>query len=197
MLVLSLIFLLGVGSGCYFNLNPGGVGNLVMGLLCLLVFFVGFSISQQRGIYSKVKKDKLIIFLFPIVSLFGSVLAGILVSLFLEEINLIQSALVTASMGFYSLPSVLVSVNGGAYLGTLVLIANILREVLTLFFAPLLVRLFGRRAPIAAGGATTMDVSLGVIMQNSGKEYVVFSLINGILLTIFVPVIINLLLNFL
>ena len=67
------------------------------------------------------------------------------------------------------------------------LLANIVREVITLLGAPLLVRWFGPLAPITSGGATTMDTTLPVITRWSGQDFVVLSLFHGFVVDFTVP----------
>ncbi|MBN2521044.1 MAG: lysine exporter LysO family protein, partial [Bacteroidales bacterium] len=68
--------------------------------------------------------------------------------------------------------------------------------IFTFIFTPLLVRYFGRLAPIASGGATSMDTSLPIITKFTGKEYAVISIYNGIVLSILVPVLITFIYSF-
>ncbi|MCK4921608.1 MAG: lysine exporter LysO family protein, partial [Bacteroidales bacterium] len=72
---------------------------------------------------------------------------------------------------------------------------NVTREILTLILAPILVKYFGKIAPITSGGATSMDTTLPIIVKVSGKEYLIMSLLNGIILTISVPFIIGFIYN--
>ena len=72
-------------------------------------------------------------------------------------------------------------------LGTIALMANIIREIMALLGAPLFVRYFGRLAPICAGGATTMDTTLPIITRYSGKDLVFVSIFHGILVDFTVP----------
>ena len=72
-------------------------------------------------------------------------------------------------------------------LGTIALMANIMREIMALLGAPLFVRYFGRLAPICAGGATTIDTTLPVITRYAGKELVFVSILHGILVDLSVP----------
>ena len=67
------------------------------------------------------------------------------------------------------------------------MIANIFREMMTLLFAPLMVRWFSPLGPICAGGATTMDVTLPVITRFSGKDWVFVSIVHGIVVDFSVP----------
>lgn len=52
---------------------------------------------------------------------------------------------------------------------------------------PLLVRYFGKLAPISVGGATTADTTLPIITKFCGKEFVVISIVHGITVDLSVP----------
>ena len=77
-------------------------------------------------------------------------------------------------------------------LGTIALLANISREILTLLAAPLLVRWFGNLAPISAGGATTMDTTLPIITRTAGQQFVVVSIFHGFVVDFSVPFLVTL-----
>ena len=51
----------------------------------------------------------------------------------------------------------------------------------------MLARCFGRLAPISAGGATTADTTLPVITKLCGKEFVVVSIVHGVMVDLSVP----------
>jgi uncharacterized membrane protein YbjE (DUF340 family) len=82
----------------------------------------------------------------------------------------------------------------GESLGVIALLSNIIREIFTLVFAPLIARIFGKLAPISSGGATAMDTTLPIITRYSGTEYVAFSVFSGLVLTLLVPLIVPLVL---
>ena len=117
------------------------------------------------------------------------------VSLFIGNISLPDSLAIGAGFGYYSLSSVLITqikeatVGGdiAAQLGTVALMSNIMREVMTLLFAPLICRVFGKLAPISTGGATSMDSTLPVITAVCGKELVFISIFHGVLVDFSVP----------
>ena len=75
----------------------------------------------------------------------------------------------------------------GPELGTIALLSNIMREIITLLCTPLLVRWFGNLAPISAGGATTMDTTLPIITRCSGQQFVVVSIFHGFVTDFSVP----------
>ena len=58
--------------------------------------------------------------------------------------------------------------------------------------APLLARFFGPLAPISSGGATSMDTTLPIITNVSGKEFVILSIYHGFVVDFSVPFLVTL-----
>ena len=77
-------------------------------------------------------------------------------------------------------------------MGTIALLSNIIREIITLLAAPLLVRYFGKLATISAGGATTMDTTLPIITRYSGQQFVILAIFHGFLVDLSVPFLVTL-----
>lgn len=100
---------------------------------------------------------------------------------------------VGAGFGYYSLSSIFITEYKGPELGTIALLSNIMREIITLLCAPLLVKYFGKLAPISVGGATTMDTTLPIITRYSGKEFVIISIFHGFVVDFSVPFLVTLL----
>jgi uncharacterized membrane protein YbjE (DUF340 family) len=50
-----------------------------------------------------------------------------------------------------------------------------------------MVRWFSPLAPICAGGATTMDVTLPIITHTSGRDWVFVSILHGVVVDFSVP----------
>jgi len=95
---------------------------------------------------------------------------------------------VGSGFAYYSLSSILITqlkepfwgVQLATELGTIALMANIMREIMALLGAPLFVKYFGRLSPICAGGATTMDTTLPIITRYSGKTLFSFQFFMGL-----------------
>ena len=115
-----------------------------------------------------------------------------MVSLFLSHRSVTDCMAVGAGFGYYSLSSIFITEYKGPELGTIALLSNITREIITLLFAPLLVRWFGNLAPISAGGATTMDTTLPIITRYSGQSFVVVSIFHGFVVDFSVPFLVTL-----
>jgi uncharacterized membrane protein YbjE (DUF340 family) len=156
-----------------------------------LMFMVGFSIGHQPDTVKQFRKIKSRVLLLPLMTVLGTWL-GALVAAFLSRHALTDVLAVSSGFGYYSLSGIMITEYRGAELGTLALLANIAREILALLLAPLMVRYFGKLAPISAGGATTMDTTFPIIMQTSGREYAIVSIYHGFIVDFSVPFLVSL-----
>jgi uncharacterized membrane protein YbjE (DUF340 family) len=116
-------------------------------------------------------------------------------SLLLPGIDAREALAVGAGFGYYSLSSIMITELHGQQLGVVALLANILREILTLLLTPLLARWCGRLAPIASGGATAMDTTLPIISRFLNQELALLAVFSGVVLTVMVPVLVTLILT--
>ncbi len=152
-----------------------------------LLFFVGVQIGSGKNMLTAVKRFGFKIALVPVATTVGTFAGAALTSLLLPERSLIDCLSVGAGFAYYSLSSILISEFRGAELGTVALLANIMREFIVLVFTPWLVKYFGKLSPICAGGATTMDTTLPMITKYSGSDYVVVALFHGMVIDFSVP----------
>lgn len=155
--------------------------------LYVLMFLVGVSIGCDNKLKEIVRGINLRIFLIPLATIVGTLAGVSVISLFLVNRSLTDCLAVGAGFGYYSLSSVFITEYKGAELGTIALTSNIIREIITLLGTPLLVKYFGRFAPICSGGATTMDTTLPVITRYSGKDLVFVAIFHGIVVDFTVP----------
>ena len=152
-----------------------------------LLFFVGVQIGSGKNMFTAVKRFGFKIALVPVATTVGTFAGAALTSLLLPERSLIDCLSVGAGFAYYSLSSILISEFRGAELGTVALLANIMRQFIVLVFTPWLVKYFGKLSPICAGGATTMDTTLPMITKYSGSDYVVVALFHGMVIDFSVP----------
>lgn len=155
--------------------------------LYTLMFLVGISIGSDKKALQALKQQNLKIVLVPLATVIGTLGGSALVSLVLNGRSLTDCLAVGSGFGYYSLSSIFITQYKGAELGTIALVSNITRELLALIAAPLLVRYFGKLAPISVGGATTADTTLPIITKFCGKEFVVISIVHGITVDLSVP----------
>ena len=181
-------FIAGIVVGVLHLLPPmSSMGNISLVTLYALIFLVGFMIGNDAEIFKKFKRLNRLYMLLPLMTIVGTLAGCAITTLLLPHRSLSECLAVGSGMGYYSLSSVLITQYKGAELGTVALLANIVREVITLLGAPLMARWFGRLAPISAGGATTMDTTLPIITRCSGQDFVIVSLFHGFLVDFSVP----------
>ena len=185
-------------------------GNVAMWVLYLLMVQVGMSIGSDRRLKEILAGLRPKFLLLPLGTISGTLIfVAVAAPLVLGlggnlhvpgesaamKMNLADCMAVGAGFGYYSLSSVLITQMkephvGAAFaaqLGTIALLAKIMREVLTLLAAPLIYKVFGRFAPISVGGATSMDSTLPVITAVCGKEMAFISIFHGVTVDFTVP----------
>ncbi len=160
-------------------------------VLAALMFSVGFSLGHQPDTIQQFRRIHSRVLFLPLTTVAGTFL-GVLIVSFFSERSVVDSLAVGSGFGYYSLSSILITEYKGIELGTIALLANILREIITLLFAPVMVKYFGKLAPIAAGGATTMDTTFPIIIRTSGKEFSVVSIYHGFVMDLSVPFLVTL-----
>ena len=163
--------------------------------LYVLMLLAGVGIGADRQSWQVIRAINIKIFLVPAGIIIGTFIGVIICSLLLPSLGLREVLAVGAGFGYYSLSSIFISELHSEALGTVALLSNIIREISTLLFTPLLVKYFGKLAGIASGGATSMDTTLPVISKYSGKDYAIISLFSGIVLTILVPILVTFILT--
>ena len=197
-LIIIAFFAAGVLAGIY-RLLPEVLYRSTFSeyALYLLMLLVGIAVGGDSKTWQTLRSLNLKILLVPLCVIVGSLLGGLLSSLLLHGYTLKDGLVVSAGFGYYSLSSILITKYYSAALGVVALLSNMMREIATLLFAPLLVRFFGKLVPIASGGATAMDTTLPIITHSSGKEWAIISVFSGVTLTVLVPFIVTFILRYL
>ncbi len=160
-------------------------------ILYILMFSVGISVGMHRGILEKLREYHIRIFLIPAGIIAGSILGGVLASFFLG-IPAGPGAAIASGMGWYSLSGVTIGRLGGAELGSIAFLSNLMREIFSFVLIPFLARKLNFYTCIAPAGATSEDTTLPVMLKYTDEETVVLSVLNGMICSFFVPILISL-----
>lgn len=161
--------------------------NISFYALAALMCSVGLSVGNDPQTLKNFRSLNPRLVFLPIMTIIGTLVGSAACSMILDHRSLTDCLAVGSGFGYYSLSSIFITEYKGAELGTIALLANISREILTLLAAPLMVRWFGNLAPISAGGATTMDTTLPIITRTAGQEFVVVSIFHGFTVDFSVP----------
>ena len=195
-LIVVAFFVLGVLAG-----RSGGMPEWMLSsgtsfvALCALLLCVGISIGLNPDMKSEIKSLNPRLALLPVAPILGSWMGAMVAFLLmnndvcslLHHRQLTDCLAVDSGFAYYSLSSIFITEYRGAELGTIALLANIIREMITLLLTPLLAKRFGPLAPISSGGATTMDTTLPIITQTIGQRYVALSIFHGFATDFSVP----------
>lgn len=192
-LVLLGLFILGVILGAA-GLSPQVLlqEDLAMQLVRILLLLVGLGIGLDPHLMQYLRQVNLRMLFVPAGIVAGSLAGAGLAALLLPELSFRDGLSVGSGLGYYSLSSIIISQARGPELGVVALISNILREVSTLLLAPLMVQYFGKLAPVASAGATSMDTTLPVIQRATDPATTLIAAVNGLVLTLLVPLLVSL-----
>ncbi|QGR18087.1 DUF340 domain-containing protein [Sulfurisphaera ohwakuensis] len=157
--------------------------------LYALVIVIGIQVGESLKL-EILKRISGLAIVSILVDVFGAILSAILLSPFYPFKEIL---LTTLGSGWYSYTGPFLAKYYGPTIGVFAFLVNFLREQLTFLLIPLFFRV--RASPIGAiavGGATSMDVTLPLYVDLLGNEYAIGALINGLILTLLVPILLPL-----
>ncbi len=187
-LIIVGFFVLGIIVGlCHFVPQDFLDSDVSYYALCALMFCVGISIGCDTSVLKSFRKVNPRLMFLPVMTIVGTLAGCAAASLVLGHRQFTDCLAIGSGFGYYSLSSIFITEYRGPELGTIALLANICREILTLLCAPLLARYFGKLAPISVGGATSMDTTLPIITRASGEQFIIVSIFHGFCVDFSVP----------
>lgn len=168
---------------------------ILMFALDVMIFIAGIEIGSNRGILKRICNlhSALLALAIPLAVACGSICGALLLG-HIAGLSAYDSLLVGGGLGWYSFSSVVISAMYSTEIGTVAFLANMMREISGFFLIPLLVRVHKFLA-LAPSGAATMDSGLPVVIKYTNLHVGMYSFINGLVLTLIVPVLISWLLS--
>lgn len=157
-----------------------------MTALCALLLCVGMGIGSNPDMKSEFRSLNPRVALLPLATILGS-WAGAAIAFLVLQRTITDCLAISSGFAYYSLSSIFLTEYRGIELGTIALVANLVREAITLLGTPLLARLFSPLAPISAGGATTMDTTLPIITHTCGQRFTILAIFHGFIVDFSVP----------
>ena len=192
--IVVIFFILGCFLGTTGNFNFE-VHQISMYILYILMLQVGISIGSNKNLKNLTNALSWRILLIPMGTIVGTLIFSALASLLISQWNVFDCMAVGSGFAYYSLSSILITqfktdsigLQLATELGTIALLANIFREMMSLLGAPLIHKYFGKTATISAAGVNSMDIVLPAITQYSGKEMIPIAILHGVLMDMSVP----------
>ncbi len=196
-IIIVSFFILGLMVSFYQFIPQVFIDNdISVYVLYVLMFIVGVGIGGDKQALDALRNINFKIILVPLTVVIGSLGAAAIFAFFVSDLSIKEAMAVGAGFGYYSLSSIIIGEMHSSTLGTMALVANVIREVITLLFAPVLAWAFGKLAPVVSGGATAMDSTLPIIIKVSGNEYGLIAIFSGVVLTVLVPFLVTFILSF-
>lgn len=161
-------------------------------VLYALMFSVGITLGHDTSLVGQVRRLDWRLALLPVATAVGTLAGAGIAGVLFAWFSVPDALAVGAGFGYYSLSSIFIADLRSVELGTVALLCNVMREVFTLLFAPLVKRWFGALATVSIGGATTFDTTLPIITQSAGRPYSVVAVFHGCVLDFSVPFLVTL-----
>ena len=176
-LIVLAIFGIGCLAGAGFQ-PEADMHNWSLCILYALMLQVGIGIGSNRGLQQELKKLSPKMLLVPAATIIGTLAFSAAASLLLSQWSVFDCMAVGSGFAYYSLSSILITqfkepsigLQLATELGTIALLSNIIREMMSLVGAPLIRKYFGQLAPISAAGVNSMDVLLPSITRDAHRH---------------------------
>ena len=162
--------------------------------LCLLLLFVGFDLGYEGTAFQNFKRVGLKVLLIPLATVVGSLLGGIITSLVLP-ITTKEGLAIAAGLGWYSLAPAIILDAGHVTASAISFLHNVLRELCTLMFVPLVAKWVGFIEASGTPGAPGMDICLPVVERSTNSTIAVYALVSGIITSVLVPILVPIMIN--
>ena len=159
-----------------------------------MLFSIGLDLGREESGGQTSKAVGARVFVFPVVTAAATLLAGVLGGIVLK-LNVVQSVAIVSGFSWYTLAPGLIMEAGYLEAGAIALLSNILREVLSFIFVPMVARRIGYIETIGMPGAAAMDVCLPIVERSTSAEVAVYSLVSGMVLSLSVPFLVPLILT--
>lgn len=190
-MIVLLFFTAGVLAG-HSGLVPSSItgSNASSWAVYVMLAAVGMGLGFDVRAWRILRDLRGWVLMVPLVIILGTFSGALAAWALLGDMCLRDVLAVASGFGYYSLSSMLITRLADASLGSMALIANMVRELVTLLLAPLFVRLAGGLGPLAAAGAAS-DTCLPAIIKTSGERNAILAVFSGMFLTVAVPLFIS------
>lgn len=162
--------------------------------LCIMLFFVGFDLGLEGTVFQNMKKMGARVFVFPLATIVGSLVAAFICSLFLP-LQTREALAIGAGFGWYSLAPGIILDSGLVTASAISFMHNVMRELLGIIFIPMVAQKVGYVESICLPGAAAMDVCLPIVEKYTNGIVAVYSFISGVVVSIAVPALVPIMLG--
>jgi len=162
-------------------------GDIVIVVLCGLLFMIGLKIGRDDKVFAEVKEVGLKILLFPFAAITGTYAFCAAASVFLP-VTAREAMAIGGGFGWYSLaPTILLTYS--VSVSAICFLQNVMREILGLVLIPAVAKWAGYIEATTLPGVAAADVCLPVVERVTGPHIVVYSFVIGQCMGMSVPLV--------
>jgi len=158
-------------------------------LLLVFMFLIGLDLA-----YSPLDRSWLNwqILLVPLGCILGSLIGAFVTAYFVPNLQLKDLIMLSQGYGFYSMTGIVVTELKNAHLGSIALMNDLFREIFAIVFMYIIGWRYPRSA-ISSAGATAMDVTLPMVKQACGNDFIPHAMVSGFILSVLAPIVVSVL----
>ena len=132
------------------------------------------------------------ILLVPLGCILGSIIGAFVTAYFVPSIQLKDLIMLSQGYGFYSMTGIVVTELKNTHLGSIALMNDLFREIFAIVFMYIIGWRYPRSA-ISSAGATAMDVTLPMVKQACGNDFIPHAMVSGFILSVLAPIVVSVL----
>lgn len=156
---------------------------LLIVLLCVLLFFVGFDLGSTGTVFASLKKVGFRVAAFPFAAVAGTLLVGT-ASCMVMGFSMKESMAISMGFGWYTYAPVVIAGAGQQYMiaSAVSFMHNVIRETAGIVLIPILAKKTGYLEATGVPGVAAMDVCMPIVERSCRPDTVVYSFATGLLM---------------
>lgn len=169
-----------------FEAFNAAAGMVITVGLCILLLFVGMDLGLSGTVIRDIKSVGLRVLLIPVAVAVGT-LGGSAIGALILPLPMNECLSIGSGLGWYSLSSGILLDAGYVTAGAIAFMHNVMRELFSIIFIPIVAKRIGYVESIALPGSPAMDVCLPIVERSTNGNIAVYSFVSGFILSMAVP----------
>lgn len=165
------------------------IGTIMDIGLCALLFFVGIDLGKNKEVFVQIRELGMGIVALPFVVAAGSIFGAMLVGIFAGYAPN-ESAAIGSGFAWYTLAPIIIAPYS-AEISAVAFLSNVTREVTAILMIPFIAHKIGYLEAVSTTGAAGMDTLLPVVSKATDPKTAIICFVNGVVLTMLVPVLVS------
>ncbi|MGX8774847.1 MAG: lysine exporter LysO family protein [Bacillota bacterium] len=157
----------------------------LVGLLCVLMFFVGLELGGSGTVVDSIRKAGFRVLAIPFATMAGTMIAGVAACLVMG-FTMREGSAICIGFGWYTYAPIVIASAGQQYViaSAVSFMHNVIREVSGIIFIPLVAKKIGYLESTSVPGIAAMDVCLPIVDRSCGPNTVIYAFATGLIMCV-------------